>query len=563
MILAGAVAFAAVVLVLPPSRARSVLAMLLPLGVLIGVSWWWFRRERPSRRAKTIGLWMAATAVLFLVVGSMFPVTIVALLWGLPASLLLALATFLLARRAAARPLRLAVGAVFLVSLVPWPLLRADGASGQMMPNLFWVWQAPGLVEPGGLEAQSSQPVEVPTVATARDWPGFRGADRTGAVSEVAATELDLDWESRAPVEIWRRAVGRGWSSFAIVGELACTQDQAGGLERVVCLEAATGRVAWVHAEEARFDETASGPGPRATPLIDDGRLYALGATGVLNCLDAQTGERVWSVDISDGEGSAPMWGFAGSPLVVDELVYISPAGIGGIRMLALDRRTGERVWEARGEASGYGSAHLAVLEGTRHLLLFDGGGLVGFDPRTGEQLWEYAWPTPLPRVVQPAVVGDDRVIIGMGYGHGTRSLRITRSPVGWSVTELWSTSRFKPNFNDFVVSDGHVFGLNEGILVCIDASTGERLWKGGRYGHGQLLLVGGVLLVVSESGDLVIVEASTASHNELARVPALDGKSWNHPAIAGGRLFVRNGSQAACYDLRAGRWRRHDAPEV
>lgn len=426
-----------------------------------------------------------------------------------------------------------------------------------MMPNLVWVWHTPASIVSDDLAAPASPRTAVPIVATTRDWPGFRGALRDGIVSGEVATELNLDWQLQPPSESWRRVIGRGWSSFAVVGDLACTQDQAGVMERVVCLDARTGRTVWVHSEETRFEEIAGGPGPRATPLIHDGRLYALGASGRLNCLAAQTGEHIWSVDLSGAESAAPEWGFASSPLIRDELVYVSPAGVGGIRLMALDRRTGKRVWQAGGEYSGYGSAQLVVLGGREQVLLFDGGGLVGYEPQTGEELWEYEWPTQLPKVAQPHVAAGDTVIVGMGYGRGTKSLHVTRRQGSWDVEERWSTSRFKPKFNDFVIRDGLIFGLDEGILVCVDASTGERLWKGGRYGYGQLVMVGGVLLIVTESGDLVTVEASAAGHNQLARVQALVGKTWSHPAIAGGRLFIRNGSEAACYDLRAPEKRR------
>ena len=547
LILVAGITFAIVVVLFPPSRFRTLVALLLPLVVLIVVSIRWLRHEATTKRLKATGLGATSVAALVLGFGTTFPVPAVALLWGLPASLLSALVAASLWRRHAARPY--AVGAIFLASLVPWLLLRGDGVSGEMMPNLFWKWDSRARAVSGSTEVRDGGAVEVPNVATSRDWPGFRGAKRQGIAPPEAVAEIGLDWELEPPMELWRRAIGKGWSSFAVVGALACTQDQVSEMERIVCLDARTGEGVWVHEREARFEEPASGAGPRATPSIHDGRLYALSATGRLDCLEAGNGELLW-VDLSKGAEAAPTWGFASSPLIRGDLVYVSPAGIGGTRMLALDRRTGETVWESTGEEPGYSSPRLVEIDGTPQLLLFDGGGLVGYEPRTGETLWEYDWPTPLPRAALPALAGSDLVVVGMGYGQGTRSLRPENGARGWSVTEEWSTSRLKPSFNDFVVHRDHLFGLDEGILVCLDALTGERLWKGGRYGHGQLLLVGEVLLIVSESGDLVLVEASPTGHRELARVPALTGKTWNHPAIAGGRLFVRNGSEAVSYRL-------------
>ena len=264
LILAGSALFAAVVILVPPSRGRTLVALLLPMATLLGVSVWWFRSGLPTRRIKAVSVGMAVVAALFLTYGSTFPATIVTVLWGMPVSLGLTLLVFYFFRSQAATRRLLAVGLAFLASLVPWPLLRADGASGQMMPNLFWVWEAPASF----VSSESGPPVSntaaVPIVATPRDWPGFRGGLREGIVPGEVAAELNLEWGAQPPSVIWRRAIGRGWSSFAVVGNLACTQDQAGETERVVCLDARTGRTVWVHSGQTRFEETAGGPGPRA-----------------------------------------------------------------------------------------------------------------------------------------------------------------------------------------------------------------------------------------------------------------------------------------------------------
>jgi len=547
LIAVSAAAFAVVVVLIPPSRGRTVVALLLPLLTLITVLTWWLKDASLGRATKLCGAGMALVAALFLGLGTTYPATIVAILWGIPVCMGGAFLVFTLWRGRAGR--NAAVGLAFLILLSPWPLVRSSGASGQMMPDLFWVWNSPATDLSSDTEEPLAADLVVPRVASAADWPGFRGAHRDGVVAHAAG--LHLDWQARSPAECWRRPVGRGWSSFAVVGELACTQDQVGESERTICLEAQTGRTVWVHSEDTRFNETAGGPGPRSTPLIHDGKVYSLGASGGLNCLDAKTGTRLWSADLTAGSGTTPPWGFAGSLAVHDELVFASPAGVGGVRLAAFDRHSGRQVWRAEGEYSGYSSAQVVELDGVTQVLLLDGGGLVAFSPLTGEELWQYEWPTKLLRAAQPHVDSDGYVIIGMGYGRGTRSLRITRTQTAWSVEERWATSRFKPKFNDFVVRDGYLFGLDEGILVALDTATGERLWKGGRYGYGQLLLVGETLLILTEKGDIVLVEASPTAHHELVRLPALTGKSWNHPAIARGRLFVRNGSEAVCFDLR------------
>ena len=535
-------------LLAPPSRGRTLVALLIPLAAAVAVGLWWVREPSLDRRTRRAGVALSVLGGVGLVAVTDLPATVIALLWGLPAAVAAALAAFALTRRGGGRARSLAAGGVFFVALAPWAFLRADGASGQMMPNLVWGPAArASRTEPA--PPARARP-EISLAATPGDWPGFRGARRDGVVAPAAAAALDLDWRDHPPRECWRRPIGRGWSSFAVVGDLACTQDQAGERERVVCFDAPSGRLAWAHEDAARFDELAGGPGPRATPLIDGGRVYALGATGILNCLDARTGERIWTVSLAGGAAAAPEWGFASSPLAHDGLVYVSPGGVGGTRLAAFDEQTGALVWRASGDAPGYGSPQLMRLAGAAQIVLFDGAGVAGFEPRTGEELWAWAWPEALPRAAQPQSLGDDRVLVGMGYGRGMLSLRLRRDAGELRAEEDWSSTRLKPKFNDFVIHRGHLYGLDEGILVCLDAATGDRLWKGGRYGYGQLLLVGERLLVTTESGGLVVVEASPAGHRELARIDALTGKSWSHPALAGGRLFLRNGSEAVCLEL-------------
>jgi outer membrane protein assembly factor BamB len=546
----AAATFAAVVMLLPTSRGRTLLALVVPMAGLTAATVWWIRDRSLPRRTKALGLVATLGGALFLGAVPGFPASVIAVLWGLPAATGLTLLVAYLWRGRSPFGRSLAVGATFLASLAPWPLLEADGASGQMMPNLVWRWETSTREATSVALDPVTGTTPLPVLVTLRDWPGFRGPARSGVVPDAAAAKLRLDWQLWPPAELWRRPIGEGWSSFAAVGDLACTQDQAEAKERVFCLDARTGRTLWEHSDETRFEELAGGPGPRATPLVHAGRLYSLGASGRLNCLDVQSGELLWSKDISGGQGKAPEWGFASSPLILDDLVYVSPAGVGGVRVLALDRTTGDHAWQAEGDDAGYSSAQVAVLGGTAQLLLVDGAGVAGYDPRTGEPLWDYPWRTAVPKVALPHVWGGDTVIVGMGYGRGTRSLVVTTDGVRWSVEESWSTSRFKPKFNDFVIRDGHIYGLDEGILACVSAATGERLWKGGRYGYGQLLLAGEHLLIVTESGDLVLVEATAAGHRELGRWPALSGKSWSHPAIARGRLLLRNGSEAVAYDL-------------
>jgi outer membrane protein assembly factor BamB len=379
------------------------------------------------------------------------------------------------------------------------------------------------------------------------EWPGFRGPGRDGVVRGV---RIATDWSASPPVELWRRPVGPGWSSFAVHGDLVYTQEQRGEEEVVSCYAAATGEPVWVHGDPVRFWEPMAGAGPRSTPAISDGRVYALGATGILNALDAADGSVVWSRDTApDVEAKLPIWAFAGSPLVVGDEVVIALAG----QLAAYDLATGEPRWVGPAGGEGYGSPHLATLDGVEQVLLLNGKGAVSVSPADGAQLWESSWEGF--HSLQPALTADGDVLFGTSGssgGYGTRRLVVTHGSGGWTVEERWTSTGLKPYFNDFVVHQGHAYGFDNSILACIDLEDGERCWKGGRYGNGQLVLVADqdVLLVLSEKGELALVSATPEKFTELARFPAIEGKTWNHPVLVGDLLLVRNAEEMAAFRL-------------
>jgi outer membrane protein assembly factor BamB len=317
-----------------------------------------------------------------------------------------------------------------------------------------------------------------------------------------------------------------------------------------------------MYAYPALFKELMGGPGPRSTPTVRDGEVYALGATGKLVCLDARTGKEKWTADILQDNANAK-WGMSGSPLVLKDVVVVNPgtqteqaAGT----LAAYDRKSGTRVWSAGRGPSGYSSPMLATLDGKPQILLLDGAGFAGYDPAdNGKELWRYPWPVQENiNVSQPVVLGDDQVFISSGYGVGGAALRIKQEEGKWTVKVIWPRKAedrrktLRAKFSSPVLYQGHLYGLDEGVLVCVDAKTGERKWRGERYGHGQLLLTNGQLLITSEEGALALVRATPDGYQELTRLQAVSGRTWNLPALTGGLALVRNHLEAACYDLRA-----------
>jgi len=464
------------------------------------------------------------------------------------------------------------VGLLVLAAAVFLTLFRSNGQSGNFIPQftyrfaptaeelaLEYFEQQTASPQPNGTEnapvangggEDASESSTAPRLeVTDADWPRFGGPRGDHIVRE----SINRDWDANPPKQLWRHPVGPAWSSFAVVGDLAFTQEQRGDNEAVVCYDANTGEQVWLHEDPERFYESASGAGPRSTPTVHDSRLYSLGATGVLNCLDPLTGSVFWSRNVvEDADTELIEWGMAGAPLIHEELVIVNPGGPNGA-VAAYDRLTGTKQWAGGHHKASYATPQLAVLDGVPQLLIYCSEGICGHDVADGEQLWFFAW-TNLTRlnIAQPIVLPDKGVFISSGYGTGSALLDVSKDGETWAVESRWERpNKFKLKFNGGIHKDGYVYGLDEGILSCFDLEEGKRTWKRGRYKFGQVLMVGEDLLVSTEAGDVVLIEASPESMNEIAKFKAIEGKTWNHPVLNRGRLFVRNAEEAACYDLR------------
>ncbi len=386
------------------------------------------------------------------------------------------------------------------------------------------------------------------TGASPLEFPQFLGPSRDGT---LAGPRLARDWTARAPRRLWRQPLGQGWAGFAISGEIAVTQEQRGDEERVVAYELRSGRPLWSHADRARYETVIAGIGPRATPTIVGGRVYAMGATGILNALDLGSGARLWSRDVvKETEAQVPEWGRSCSPLVVDGRVVVIAGGTGGRRLVAYDAQSGETAWAAGEGGASYSSPTLATLAGRPQLVVLNGASVSGHDPATGAVLWEHPFPREQPNVALPLPLGPDRLLVSVGYGVGSKVYRVGETNGALRATLEWESPRLKSKFANLLAHGGFVYGLDDGVLTCLDPATGERRWKSGRHGHGQLLLVAGLLLVQTEEGELVLVDPSPDAYLELTRFQALDGKTWNPPALAGSLLLVRNDREAAAYEL-------------
>jgi outer membrane protein assembly factor BamB len=407
-----------------------------------------------------------------------------------------------------------------------------------------------------GTPTDISKPV-LPAVATppspARDprgsayWTDFRGPQRDGHYRQQP---IRTDWPSDGLKPMWKEPVGGGYASLVIANGRAFTIEQRGSEEVVAAYDVMTGRELWTNTWTAAFRETMGGDGPRATPTWADGRVYALGAEGELRAIEDSTGRTVWRTNILRDAGARNLqWGMSASPLIVNETVVVLPGGPNGQSIVAYDRAGGKRAWSAQGDQQAYSSPMLVTLGGVQQILVFSASRLMGLAPDGSKVLWEYPWKTQFDiNASQPLVVGDNRVFLSTGYGTGAAVIEVSGDG---SVREVWRNIRMKNQFTSSVLHDGYIYGLDENILACVDAATGDLKWKGGRYGYGQVVLASGHLIVLTEDGNLALVRATPERHEERVRFPAIEGKTWNHPAMSDGVLLVRNLAEMAAFDLR------------
>jgi outer membrane protein assembly factor BamB len=580
-----------------PGFSGFALGMQWALGASLAVVLWWafFSRARWLDRVGAIVLMIGGLAATwYLRHESMGPAWFFA--YAVPTLCLALVAGAAASRRLSDGSRRATMAATILLACGVWTLVRTEGISGDHVVTFHWRWtKSPEerLLAQGGREAAGSaqggpaaltpapvateipkagaaakagdksidsdrgKPVALPKAATAKngpatraadatpaEWPGFRGPERDGISRGV---RIETNWSASPPVELWRRPIGPGWSSFAVRGDLIYTQEQRGDDEVVACYNATSGMPVWTHRDATRFFESNAGAGPRGTPTLSDDRVYALGATGIVNVLNAANGAVVWSRNAAADTGAeVPTWGFSSSPLVVDDVVIVAASG----RLVAYDLATGNPRWIVKTGGTSYSSPHLVSIGGVTQVLMLSAAGATSIAPANGSRLWDHPWPG-LP-IVQPALSADGDVLIVASGDSGTRRIAVARGPGGWTVAERWTSRGLKPYFNDFVVHKGHAFGFDARILACIDLEDGTRKWKGGRYGNGQLVLLPDqdVLLVLSEEGELALVRATPDQFTELARFPAIQGKTWNHPVLVGDVLLVRNGEEMAAFRL-------------
>ena len=423
--------------------------------------------------------------------------------------------------------------------------------------------------------SDDNQPDSNEPRTTEFDFPQFLGPNRNATIENVALAD---SWESQAPEIVWTINVGEGWSGFSIVGDHGFTQEQRDDQELVVCYDINNGTQVWAYSVTRRHEDLSAvgRVGPRATPTVIDGQVYTISGTGVLDCLDAKTGAHVWAVDVPalvnidqvvrvNGRGleytqenSSLTWGRSTSPLVYKDMVIVpagGPMGGDAVTMIAFDRQTGEERWRGGERASSYGSPTLIEVAGEIQVGLIAENYAVGHDPETGTELWSYDWPgnsDSNASCSQITPIDDTQLLLSKGYAIGGQVIRVRQKGEQWQTETVKSNPRvLKTKMTNPVIFEEHAYSLSDGFLECTEVLTLKRKWKKrGRFGNGQLLLVGNKLLVHGEYGTLYLVAASPDKFQELGKFKTIDGVCWNTIALSNDRLLVRSELEAAMIRL-------------
>lgn len=380
------------------------------------------------------------------------------------------------------------------------------------------------------------------------EWLQWRGPDRSGVSTE---TGLAATWPASGPPELWRRPLGAGFSAITVSGGRLFTQFSDGDKSFVAALAAKDGAELWRVALGDRF-KNSFGDGPRGTPTLDDGVVYALGATGGLVAVRATDGEVLWQTDTRESFGArVPSWGLSGSPLVEGDLLIVATGGDKSRSVLALDKKTGELRWSARDEEAGYAAPLAVTAAGVRQVLVFLADRIVSLNPADGATFWELGWKTDWGvNATTPILLHPDRLFLSTGYGSGAVMLQLAKAGDGVAVTELWRSGEMRNKFSSSVLYGGTIYGFDEGTLKALDPADGTVKWSERGMGHGSLIAADGKLIVLSDAGKLVLAEATPDGYNALGSVGVFKTKTWTVPTLAGGRLYLRDEKEIVAFDV-------------
>jgi outer membrane protein assembly factor BamB len=391
----------------------------------------------------------------------------------------------------------------------------------------------------------------------AEDWPCWRGPRLDGISRE---TGLLKQWPKDGPKQLWQVKLSGGFSSVVVADGKLFTQTREKNQEVVVCLEAATGQECWRYRYDCDYAAhptftgggmPSSRTGPRATPVVDRDRVYSLGATGILHCLESKTGKKVWRQDLLRiAERDCPSHGFCGSPLVMGDRVFVETGGSKGKSIAALNKDDGSIVWQTLDDPIGQATPVWVDAGSSSQIIFFTGAGAIGVAPRDGKLLWRYPWKTRFDLNIATPIYADGRVFVSSNYGSGAAVFRLTDKS---APETIWKSPAMQNHISTSVLYEGYLYGFSEQRLRCVDFQTGEVKWDKIGLGKGTLVIADGHLIVVGDHGQLVLARASADAYAEISRSQVFDKDTltWTVPVVSGGRLFVRSQNALSAFDLR------------
>lgn len=438
-------------------------------------------------------------------------------------------------------------------------IFRIDGFNGELVPQFRGRWHKDAIsITSTSNNELLPKPTDKFFTYTSTQ---FFGNNRDGVFSGI---DYQTDWKTNPPQQLWRVPIGAGWASFSLEDGLAITLEQTtdGKNENVIALRLEDGKPVWVTMLEGSHYRVEGGGGPRTTPAIDGDNVIVLSSVGKLASLDLKTGNVRWQRDLLK-ESNVSLeafellvnWGRSSSPLIVGELVVVpvggGPDAASRSTLIAYDKNTGDIRWKSGTNQISYSSPLLMTIDDIEQIVYTDEKQVAGYNIADGKQLWSYSWSSHSngdASVSQAAKIDDQSLFISKGYFVGCARLHIERKEDQWQINKVWSSDKsLKTKFTSCVLHNGCAFGLNDGRLECVELEKGERRWMKGRYGHGQVLLCKDNLVVSSESGELVLVAADPKQFRELAKMPVLDGVTWNIPTVSEDLIIMRNAKEAVC----------------
>ncbi|MCI0691965.1 PQQ-like beta-propeller repeat protein [candidate division KSB1 bacterium] len=391
-----------------------------------------------------------------------------------------------------------------------------------------------------------------------QDWPQWRGPNRDGISTE---TGLLKSWPANGPKIFWKKAIGDGFSAVSVVGDRLYTAYTVGDNEVLFCLNANDGNERWRFRLNKNFIDEY-GNGPRATPTVDNGVVYAMGSFGMLYALEAINGRKRWEVDLhkefghpkqrnyGNAEQGADR-GYSSSPLIEGDLLITNVGRQPSKTIVAFNKHTGKLIWTSQTAERTFASPIAASTHGKRHLIGFTGEAVVGLSPQDGKELWKFPWSNLYYlNIATPVFLPPDKVFVSCGFDQGAVLLKISSTGNGWTAQKVWSTRRLKNELSSSIFYQDHLYGFDNTVLKCLDAGAGEEKWRTGGLGQGSLILADQHLIVLSEKGELALIEATPSAYKEKARAQILSGKCWTMPVLAGGKLYLRNQKEMVCLDM-------------